>query len=103
MVCVNVLADALTSIYDPEKRGKHQILIRPCAKVIVQLLTVAMKHGYLGEFEITDDHRAREVVVSLTGRLNKCGVIGSIADVQLKDLGKWRSDLPPSGQFPFLY
>jgi small subunit ribosomal protein S15Ae len=34
-----------------------------------------MKHGYIGEFEIVDDHRGGKIVVNLTGRLNKCGVI----------------------------
>uniref|UniRef100_A0A2K5E537 40S ribosomal protein S15a n=1 Tax=Aotus nancymaae TaxID=37293 RepID=A0A2K5E537_AOTNA len=74
MVRMNVLADALKSINNAEKRGKRQVLIRPCSKVIVRFLTVMMKHGYIGEFEIIDDHRAGKIVVNLTGRLNKAGV-----------------------------
>lgn len=27
--------------------------------------------GYIGEFEIVDDHRSGKIVVNLTGRLNK--------------------------------
>lgn len=30
--------------------------------------------GYIGEFEIIDDHRAGKIVVNLTGRLNKVNV-----------------------------
>lgn len=30
-----------------------------------------MSAGYIGEFEIIDDHRAGKIVVNLTGRLNK--------------------------------
>ncbi|XP_034852019.1 40S ribosomal protein S15a-like [Mirounga leonina] len=101
MVCMSVLADALKSINDAEKRGKHQVLIRPCSKVIVWFLTVMMKHGYIGEFEIIDDHRAGKIVVNLTSRLNKCGVISPRFDVQLKDLEKWQNNLPPSCQFVF--
>ena len=40
-----------------------------------------MKHGYIGEFEIIDDHRAGKIVVNLTGRLNKCGVISPRFDL----------------------
>ena len=31
--------------------------------------------GYIGEFEIIDDHRAGKIVVNLTGRLNKVGLV----------------------------
>ena len=65
------------------------MLIRPCSKVILRSLTVIMKHGYSGEFEIVDDHRAGVIVVNLTGRLSKCGVISPRFDVQLKDLEEW--------------
>lgn len=30
--------------------------------------------GYIGEFEIIDDHRAGKIVVNLTGRLNKVNI-----------------------------
>ena len=71
MVRVNVLNDCLKSMCNAEKSGKRQVLIRPCSKVIVKFLTVMMKHGYIGEFEIIDDHRAGKIVVNLNGRINK--------------------------------
>eukprot|EP00037_Helgoeca_nana_P031856 m.410931 g.410931 ORF g.410931 m.410931 type:complete len:131 (+) comp28523_c0_seq1:33-425(+) len=102
MVLISVLNDALRSIYNAEKRGKRQVLIRPCSKVIVKFLTVMMKHGYIGEFEIVDDHRAGKIVVNLNGRLNKCGVISPRFDVPVKNIEKWVNNLLPSRQFGFV-
>jgi len=55
--------------------------------------------GYIGEFEIVDDHRAGKIVVNLTGRLNKCGVISPRFDVPIRHIEKWTNNLLPSRQF----
>ena len=73
MVRISVLGDALKSMYNAEKRGKKQVLIRPSSKVVIKFLQVMMKHGYIGEFEFVDNHRSGKIVVELNGRLNKCG------------------------------
>uniref|UniRef100_A0A8C9BKN8 40S ribosomal protein S15a n=1 Tax=Phocoena sinus TaxID=42100 RepID=A0A8C9BKN8_PHOSS len=91
VVPMNVLADALKSV-----------LIRPCSKVTVRFLTVTMKHGYIGKFEIIDDHRTGKIVVNLTGRPKKCGASNSRFDVQLKGLDKWQNKPLPSHPFGFI-
>merc|ERR1712231_24610 len=96
---MSVLNDALKNITNAEGRGKRQVLIRPSSKVIVKFLQVMQKHGYIGEFEIVDDHRAQKIVVELTGRLNKCGVISPRFDVRQDEIEKWVVNLLPSRQF----
>ena len=70
---------------------------------ITQLLIDSSHSGYIGEFEIVDDHRAGKIVVFLNGRLNKCGVISPRFDVALNDIEKWASNLLPSRQFGIVF
>ncbi|KAG8488475.1 hypothetical protein CXB51_016207 [Gossypium anomalum] len=102
MVRVSVLNDALKSMYNAEKRGKRQVMIRPSSKVIIKFLLVMQKHGYIGEFEYVDDHRAGKIVVELNGRLNKCGVISPRFDVGVKEIEGWTARLLPSRQFGYI-
>nr|XP_007147788.1 hypothetical protein PHAVU_006G155200g [Phaseolus vulgaris]ESW19782.1 hypothetical protein PHAVU_006G155200g [Phaseolus vulgaris] len=102
MVRVSVLNDALKSMYNAEKRGKRQVMVRPSSKVIIKFLLVMQKHGYIGEFEYVDDHRSGKIVVELNGRLNKCGVISPRFDVGVKEIEGWTARLLPSRQFGYI-
>ncbi|KAI7898331.1 40S ribosomal protein S22-A [Cokeromyces recurvatus] len=102
MVRVSVLNDCLNNINNAEKRGKRQVLVRPSSKVIVKFLTVMQKHGYIGEFELIDDHRSGKIVIQLLGRINKCGVISPRFNIKLTELEKWTANLLPARQFGYL-
>jgi len=99
MVRISVLRDCLNAMVNAEKAGKRQVLVRPSSKVVIRFLQVMQKHGYIGEFEIIDDHRSGKIVINLNGRLNKCGVISPRYDVSLNDLEQVASKLLPSRQF----
>jgi len=99
MVLMSVLNSALVSILNAERRGRRQVIIRPVSKVVIKFLSVMMKHGYIGEFELVDDKRSGKIVVQLNGRLNKCGVISPRFDLALTDIDRWTNYILPSRQF----
>jgi small subunit ribosomal protein S15Ae len=102
MVRISVLSDTLKSITNAERQGKRQVLVRPSSKVTVKFLQVMQKHGYISDFEIIDDHRAGKIVITLNGRLNKCGAISPRYDMKVVDMEKWVNKLLPSRQFGFI-
>ena len=55
--------------------------------------------GYIGEFEVVDDHRAGKIVIDLIGRVNKCGVISPRFDVTHDGIEQWVVNLLPARQF----
>ncbi|MEM0374432.1 MAG: 30S ribosomal protein S8 [Sulfolobaceae archaeon] len=75
MVVLNPLANALTTIYNNEIRRNKQAIIMPASKLIINVLRVMQREGYIGEFEYVDDGRWGKIVVQLLGRINKCGPI----------------------------
>ncbi|KAI1754355.1 ribosomal protein S8 [Xylaria castorea] len=96
------LEDALNAMNNAEKKGKRQVLIRPSSKVTVKFLEVMQKKGYIGEFELVDDHRSGKIVVQLNGRINKAGVISPRYNVHLSQLEKWVVKLLPARQFGYI-
>lgn len=75
---------------------KFCFLSRYFCRTICDIPTLS---GYIGEFEIIDDHRSNKIVIELTGRLNKCGVISPRFDVEYGEIEKWIVNLLPSRQF----
>merc|ERR1719217_380429 len=96
MVKTNVLSDCLKTINNAEHLGKRHVLIRPVSRVTIKFLRLMQKHGFIGDFEYIDDHRAGKIGVNLIGRLNKCGCISPRYNVQVSKMESWIGRLLPA-------
>jgi len=86
MVMMDTLANALAAITNAEMRRKSEVVIWPASKLIIRVLRVMQRYGYIGEFEYVDDGRWGKIVVQLLGRINKAGAIKPRWPVSYRDL-----------------
>ena len=86
MTMLDTLSNALATITNAEARRKSEALIWPASKLIIRVLRVMQKYGYVGEFEYIDDGRWGKILVQLMGRINKAGAIKPRVAVSYRDL-----------------
>ncbi|MEM1541482.1 MAG: 30S ribosomal protein S8 [Ignisphaera sp.] len=99
MVVLDTLANALTTLVNAEMRRKSEAIIWPTSKLIIRVLRVMQKYGYIGEFEYVDDGRWGKIVVQLLGRINKAGAIKprwSVRYRELMEMPQWLQKYLPS-------
>ncbi|KAI5189490.1 small subunit ribosomal protein S15Ae [Nematocida minor] len=88
------LTAALKTINNATISGKTEVLVRSPNKIVRSFMEYMQKKGYIGSIEYVDDHRKGKAIITLNGRLNKCGSICPRFDVPFLDLERWRKLLP---------
>lgn len=86
MVTMDPLANTLAAIYNAEMRAKKEVVTWPASKLILNVLRVLQREGYIGEFEYIDDGRWGKIRIQLLGRINKIGAIKPRHSVKYTDL-----------------
>jgi len=105
MVVVDPLSNALNTITNCERRAKKEAVIVPASRLVIEVLRLLQREGYLGEIEYIDDGRQGKVKVQLLGRINKAGAIKprySIKKNELADLPQWIKKKLPSREIGML-
>jgi len=96
LTLLDPLSNALNTIYNNERRHKHECMVWPASKLMGQVLRVMQKNGYIGEFEFVDDGRAGKYRIQLLGRVNRCGVIKPRYAMRVTDVENWEERYLPS-------
>ncbi|WP_448578338.1 30S ribosomal protein S8 [Thermosphaera sp.] len=86
MVVMDTLSNALSAIQNAEVRAKSEVVLWPVSKLVLNVLRVLQREGYVGEFEYIDDGRWGKIKVQLLGRINKIGVVKPRHPVSYREL-----------------
>ena len=97
------LANMMSLILNTELVGKSECLIKPVSKVVKEVLRVMKENGYAGNFKETEDSRGNYLNLTLTGGINKCGVIKPRYSVKANNFEKFEKRYLPAKDIGILF
>ncbi len=71
----NPLAAVLSATQNAQHVGKREVITKANSKVIRAVLAIMQEHGYIAGFAETEDKKGNLLTVTLSGNLNKTGVV----------------------------
>ena len=96
------LAACLAKLFNAERVGKRDVVVRPASKMIKTILGIMNDHRYVGSFEETVDDKGSWLKINLLGNLNKCGVIKPRFAAKNTAYEKWEKRYLPAKDFGLL-
>ncbi|MFH1788305.1 MAG: 30S ribosomal protein S8 [Candidatus Altiarchaeota archaeon] len=98
----DLVNDAISTIRNYERIGRQECVIQPVSKLLIDVLHVFQKEGYIGEFEVSENSVGGEIRVKLVGKINDCGAIKPNFPSKHLDFPKWEKRFLPSRDFGIL-
>jgi len=98
----DLLNDALTALRHADRDGRPRVEIAPTSKLIGEVLRLFREHGYLSEFAFVPGGRGGKYEVSLSRRINSCGVVKPRLSVRVDELERFESRFLPAQDFGLL-
>ncbi|MCK4491840.1 MAG: 30S ribosomal protein S8 [Candidatus Altiarchaeales archaeon] len=98
----DIINDAISNIKNHERIGRSECIVKPSSKLLISILRVFQREGYIGEFEVADDGRGGNIRIALIQRINDCGVIKPRFSIKLDEIQKWEQKFLPARDFGIL-
>lgn len=98
----DLINDAVSGIKNSERIGKGHCTLKPISGLLVDLLHVFQKEGYIGEFEVSDEPVGGSINVKLIKQINDCGIIKPRFSVKHDEFTKWEKRYLPARDFGVL-
>ncbi len=96
---VDSLSTVFNTIYVARKVGKKSCVVSPNSKLLISLLEIIKKNGYIDNYEIINDVRGGFVKIDINEHLNKCKAIRPRMPIKAGDLVKYEKRYLPSFGF----
>jgi len=98
----DLLNDALVALRHADRDGRPRVELAPTSKLIGEVLRLFREHGYLTDFAFVPGGRGGKYEVTLSRRINSCGVIKPRLAVRHDDLERFESRFLPAQDFGLL-
>jgi small subunit ribosomal protein S8 len=98
----DLINDAIVNIKNHERLGKSQCVVRPTSKLLIEILRIFQREGYIGEFELMEDKRGGQIRIKLVRKINDCGVIKPRFPVKHDEFPMWEKRYLPARDFGIL-
>jgi small subunit ribosomal protein S8 len=98
----DLLNDALVALRHADRDGRPRVEIAPTSKLIGEVLRLFREHGYLTDFAFVPTGRGGRYEVSLSRRINSCGVVKPRLAVRYDELERFESRFLPAQDFGLL-
>jgi small subunit ribosomal protein S8 len=98
----DLLNDALVALRHADRQGKAQATLAPTSRLIGEVLRIFREHKYISEFTFVANGRGGQYDVTLSRRINSCGVVKPRLAVRSRDLESYESRVLPAQDFGLL-
>ena len=98
----DLLNDALVTLRHADLDGKTHVELAPTSKLIAEVLRIFREHKYIGEFTFVPTGRGGKYDVTLSRRINSCGVIKPRVAVAHDALERYEARFLPAQDFGLL-
>lgn len=97
-----IITETLSAIKNAETMSKSTVVKRPISKLLLNLLAIAKREGYIKEIESNADSKGGIVTIHLNHKINNIGVISPNFPVKYFDLEKYEKRFLPAAGFGVL-
>ena len=98
----DLLNDALTALSHADRQGKGTVALSPSSRLVGEVLRILRENQYIQEFSYVANGRGGKFDVTLSRRINRCGVIKPRLAVKGRRLEVFEARFLPAQDFGFL-